>query len=331
MHGPEPEETLALTPRGPAGARRRGPALLAGLLLPGLLLGSGCEPGKLTCGDRPCRLPGDGGLLDGGGGPPRDQGPLLPDLRQEIDLPPPVDLGEPCPVGPWPRLARPAQDHSGGSGGQLGDSEITITADGSQRRVLLHVPRCEQPGARYGLVVALADADGNREYLRYKWVVAAAARGYVVALPEALPSYGGRRNWLENAEANRATVLATVLAVEQLFPIERQETLLTGLGVGATFGNDLALADTTDTFEGLLLVNGTLWDPTLEARGRKSFILLGDKPAAHLAARPSSDYFRYLFVPGLGPYYPGPAWASLSGDREVPEIDPTAAVDWFWP
>lgn len=321
----------------------------AGTALPvaaGLLGGCHEGTGTLRCSDGPCtvldagfRPDGGGGghlpLEDGGGsgGGPKDLDAPRPDLpRPDVDLAGLDDLGSLCSGGAWPRAHRSGLSPSGGSGGSIGDSELQVSAAGAPAPVIVHVPDCPQPGAPvYGLVVALHDVDGNRDYLRFKWLQAAAERGYVLALPLAAASYGGERNWLENQENNRDLVLRTVRALEELYDIAQKETLLTGLGAGATFAALLAAAEETQPFEGVLLVNGTLWDPALEGRGVMSFIVLGTSDARVLRERDSSVLFRYLYVPELGPYYPGPAWAALPGDREVADIDPTRASDWFWP
>jgi len=314
--------------------------LLLAWCLPAL---AGCgEQGTLECHGGACGggedggKPGDGsggGDRDAGGQEQRDLNAPRPDLpRQPPEAGTEVDLGTLCPGGAWPRLFARGVEPSGGSGGSTGDGELQVTVEGKAVPVLLHVPDCPQPATlRYGLVVVLHDADGNREYLRFKWLRAAAERGYVVALPLATPSYGGSYNWLESQERNRDVVLRTVEAVQALYDIERRELLLAGLGVGATFANQLAAVDEGQPFGGLLLVNGTLWDPVLEARGVKSFVVLGTADAPHLAQHGAGEHFRYLHVPELGPYFPGPAWPLLPGDREVVEIDPTAAVDWFFP
>ncbi len=311
----------------------------------------GCSgQGTLRCGDGPCpqaeptwiggrdlagvELPDLAVATPDQGGGPSDQGPPLPDLQQPPrgDLAPQLDLGGgSCAPGPWPRDQRAERDSSGGSGGALGIQELPLAGDGPATTVLLHVPDCPVPGGVYGLVVALHDADGDREYLRFKWAEAARDWGYVVALPLAQRGYVGERNWLERGDEHRKTVRDAVELAEQLYPIDRKDTVLTGLGVGATFANDVAAADEEGLYEHLLLVNGTLWDPSLEGRHIKSFIVLGQSPSPSLATHPSSPYFRYLYAPVLGSGYPGPPDPRRAGDPALSAGDPLSALAWFWP
>lgn len=322
--------------------------LLATAVVASAALGlQGCSgEGLLRCGDGPCYRPGndwtggaDGALprRDLGGTPPADLGPAPADLGPSApdegrpplpDLGPRPDLGDdPCPWAPWPRDLRVDRDPSGGGGGPLGVDELTL---GSGAGLLVQVPDCQISGALYGLVIVLHDADGDREYLGAKWRHAARDRGYVVGLPQAVRTYEGDRNWLANQEDNRAAILEAVELLQGRYPVDRTDTVLTGLGVGATFANELAVADEDGVFEHLLLVNGSLWDPTLERRVR-TFIVLGTADASHLARREPSDHFRYLYVAELGAAYPGPVVPARVGDRSVPEVSPTSAVDWFWP
>ena len=192
------------------------------------------------------------------------------------------------------------------------------------------MPDCAISGAVYGLVIALHDSDGDRDYLAAKWRHAARDRGYVVGLPLAVRTYEGDRNWLANQEENRTALLEAVELLQGRYQVDRNDTILTGLGVGATFANEVAVADEDGVFEHLLLVNGTLWDPTLERR-IKTFIVLGTGDASHLARRDESERFRYLYVPDLGAAYPGPLVPARAGDASVPDVSPTSAVDWFWP
>ncbi len=314
----------------------------------------GCSgSGELECTGGPCSRPAgtNDWVTDGGGRWPDSGGPS--DAGQDLGLDAaadggsdagptdlgPRDLGQvdagPCPVRPWPRDTRSGVESSGGAGGELGDRELTLRVDGKTRHVLVHVPDCPIAGAVYGLVVALHDADGDGGYLIDKWRAAARDRGYVVAAPKAARGYGGGYNWLDHRDDNAALVRETVRALEAAYPIDVHDTILTGLGVGATFANDLAMADTAPdgpgTFEDLMLVNGNSWDPNLEARGVKSLIVLGTANPSFFANREPSDHFAYFHVPELGPMYPGPLVPDKEGDVAVTEIGPTRAVDWFWP
>lgn len=304
----------------------------------------GCRPGTLACGgpgapDGFCPAaeglpsrPGQGDALDSG--VPRDVPPviidlgrLLPDLPTEPeDIPVPRDLGAGCALE---AVGRGEAEPSGGSGGPFGTSDLTLEAGGGLNHYRLFVPPCYDGSRPFGLAVVFHAANGNRDYLHFKWGTAARDREYIVALPLAQPTYDNQYLWTDDAAMgrNKAFVKALIPELEARYHIDRKDTVVAGLGAGANFAEELVLADDEAQLEYALVVNPGFYDARLEPLV-KVFVVTG-KETPGVSSRPFSSHFRYLHVPELGPFYPGPPYPPRPDDPGVTAITNEDVIDWF--
>jgi len=257
-----------------------------------------------------------------------DVGRQMPDLpREPEDIPVPKDLGGGCTQE---AVGRQEIEASNGSGGPLGTSEQTLVVEGATNHYRLFVPPCYDGGRAFGLAIVLHDVNGNRDYLHFKWGDTARDREYIVALPQGQPTYDNKYNWVEDAAIgrNKVFIKALVPELEGRYNLDRNDTLLAGLGAGATFAEEVVLADEEAQFEHALVVNPGFYDAGVEPLV-KIYVVEGKKETRALADRAFSNRFRYLFVPELGPFYPGPPYPPRPDDPGVVTITNEAVIDWF--
>ena len=249
----------------------------------------------------------------------------MPDIGAEADVALPADIGAGCAE---PTPTRPEADRSAGEGGELGTLDVELEVEGVRGYYVLLVPPCYDSTRPFGLAVVLHDTDGNREYLRHKWADTARDREYLVALPLARPTYDNTYRWVENRPTNSALVHAVVVDVEAKYQVDRNDTVLAGLGVGATFAMELAVAQAEVVFEGLFAVNPAVFDAGAEVLSRV-FVVEGRRESSALARREPTDRFRYEFAPALGPFYPGPPYARRPDDPGVTGVSNEVMLDWL--
>jgi len=328
---------------------RGGLPFLLCLLAPALV-SLACQPGTLVCGgpaapDGHCPVvagtvapnghpppppPDDAGYVRPEDVPPIvvEVGLQLPDTGEEADAELPADVGAGCAPS---HVDRPDPDSSHGSGGPLGTQDLTLEAGGGlPQHYRIFVPPCYDGVRPYGLAVVLHDADGNRDYLFHKWADTARDREYIVVLPRSRPTYDNGWNWVDDAARgpNKEFVAALVPEAEAKYNIARNDTVAVGLGVGATFAEDFVLEDDEQRFEYLLVVNPGFHDPRNENTVR-AFVVAGEKDSPALARRPFTSRFRYIYIPELGPFYPGPPYPPRPDDPGVTIVDSELAIDWF--
>ena len=308
---------------------------------------AGCEGGRLTCSgeaslDGHCAV--EGADIPAGGFPGEGEG----EGEGGIDPPPGGGEGEgvggegegegeaPGPVEPPPdrgdcgsELAgRAAPELSAGAGGPAGGYEDVIEIEGMRHPYTVIVPACDNPGAALGVAIVLHAANADRDYVTFKWRGTAASRGYVVVVPEGRRTFNNQAVWGENVAHNLALIGALLTKVESEYAVATNDTIIAGLGAGATFAGDLAAQDDTGSFEYLFAVNPSLYDQGAEDNV-KAFLLAGEREAADLVARGELERFRYEFVPTLGRWYPGPAYPELPDDPGDERVTNETAIDWF--
>ena len=270
--------------------------------------------------------PADAGDPRGDGGP-RDAAPRgdAPDAGGDDAGPGPVESDAACAPAP---VVRHEPEPSGGAGGNPAGGDILVDILGISRTYRLHVPPCYTADRPWGLALVLHDDDGDREYLRLKWERAARDREFLVALPLALRTFDNKFGWLDNPAANAALIGAAIEGVEAAYQVDLRATMLTGLGVGATFAMDLTSEAANGAVEHLLAVGPAFYDPRAEASA-KVFVIEGVTESIALARREPSSRFRYEFVEGLGPYYPGPRLPAWPEDPGLESTSAQTAIDWF--
>ena len=309
---------------------------------------AGCEPGQLRCSgagavDGHCPLqdaaspvgregegeaggaeeaaPNEGGDEGAGGsetGTAEGEG-----AEGDGEPTPPVDPGA-CGSA---LSGRQQPELSGGAGGPAGGYSDEIEIDGVTHPYEVIVPDCENSGATLGVAMALHDAAPRRDYLAFKWRDASASRGYIVVVPEARRTFNNQAVWGEYVAHNRQLLSALITKVEAEYNVARGDTIIAGLGAGATFAADLVTHEQGE-FEFLFAVNSSLYDRIAED-WVKVFLLGGERESQALAERTPSDRFRYEFVGGLGPWYPGPSFPGEPDDTDATAVTNETAIDWF--
>ena len=253
------------------------------------------------------------------------------------DRPTPQDLLVPPPDAlPTGSVRPPARNPSGGAGGPPVSVERTMESGPRLRSYRIHVPGDFDPSLVYGLAVVLHDVDGDTEYLVQKWIRAAGVKRFIVVLPNAIRGLDGKPRWEPFGQENIDFISDLVELMERLYNIELDDTLLVGLGEGASFATTAARV-LLDTVDSLIAVNADMWERRLEQSAIRVYLVEGRANRQDLTERfEAVENVRYRFLDGLERFYPGPApedypddpgvYADSDGELVFNEM----MVDWLW-